>query len=505
MSDRQSATVFPLLLACLALAGGLLGTRWGVGIQPDSLSYLNLEGQGAGAYGFGPLYTWVIALFSTPADVLDRARWLSVGLLTLNVLLVWYVLRRSVRSALPAFLGALLVLGSRQTLHAHLYAQSEGLFIFFVLLALLALARHLETGRMLFFLMAGLSMGAATLTRFAGIPLIAVGFLAMVFLSRAPWRARLVRATGLGALGGAPLGAWALYSALAKGSSGTGRELAFLGNADAARFLQGAHELVNLLVPSGLPPQAELAILALAVIVLVHLTLRYTRERVIPNRTGRWEAFALLPPVLALFIPLYLAFLLLSVLIEANLPLYWRYMVPVYVAVVPLAVMLAHHALGAGRGLRPSRRAVTALLLLGLVLTNAARGGKWVLDAYHEGLGYASAAWRHSPIVAEIRKLDPAVPIYTNGVDAIRFHTGRAAQGIPAKLVRRTGKAPTDSPQAQLEAMRDDLERNGAVVVFFDKIHWRFYLVTEDELLAELPLSPIASVADGRIYAWAAH
>ncbi len=505
MSRRLAPAIMVLLLACLALAGGVLGTHRGVGIWYDSIVYLNLIGTRTGAGAYAPMYTWVLSLFSSPANVMDAARWMSVTLLVLNVLLVWFMLFRAVRSSLLAFATALLVLSSKHVLNVHLYAQSEGLFVFFVLIALMTLSRYLETGRMAFFLVAGLSTGAATLTRFAGVPLIAVGFLSVLLFSHRSWRERLTRAVGLGVIGAAPLAAWVLYSVTATGSSGTGREMAFLGNADTERFRQGVHALANFFVPT-LPAKAEIGLLVVLAAVLTGLTYKYARAELSHGGVGQQRReYALLPLVLALFVVLYLAFLVLSVFIEANLPLYARYMVPAYVVIVPLLTILIYRVLFSGRSLRIAQRGAVALLVASLAVTSTARAGKWIADAYQEGLGYASRTWRESPIIAEVKKLDPSTLVYSNAADAILVLTGRHTRYIPTKYVMRTGKAPSVPFLTQMEAMRADLVRNGGVVVFLDGRKERAHLASEKDLLTDLSLEQVMAVRDGRIYRLAEH
>jgi hypothetical protein len=88
---------------------------------------------------------------------------------------------------------------------------------------------------------------------------------------------------------------------------------------------------------------------------------------------------------------------------------------------------------------------------------------------------------------------------YSNGIDAIYFLTRKEALRIPPKIDRISGK---NNPEFErdLNAMRNDLTQNRAVVLYLDKITWRWYLPSKDELENVYKLPILARLKDGVIY-----
>ena len=57
-----------------------------------------------------------------------------------------------------------------------------------------------------------------------------------------------------------------------------------------------------------------------------------------------------------------------------------------------------------------------------------------------DGAGYTSRAWRTSPLLAKVRTLDDDARVYTNGMIAVAFLTGRWHRGVPEPVDRLTGR-----------------------------------------------------------------
>ncbi|HEX2696528.1 MAG TPA: phospholipid carrier-dependent glycosyltransferase, partial [Anaerolineales bacterium] len=195
------------LLAILATFFILWVTPEGLGLSDDSIGYIAgarsmLAGNGYREAwlasngpvthfppGFSSVLAWV-GLFGL--DPLRGARFVNALLFGLNTTLLGILGWRMTKS-LPAglILAALFVLND-SLLRAHAVAMSEPLFIFLSLLAFWMFDLYFERDNHWLWLVAcSVSVGAAYLTRYAGLALVATFVVALIVLHDT-WRKRLV-------------------------------------------------------------------------------------------------------------------------------------------------------------------------------------------------------------------------------------------------------------------------------------------------------------------------
>jgi hypothetical protein len=495
--------VGPAILFCLAAGLFMLSIRWGIGIRPDSIYYLGLPNI---VHTNAPAYAWVldiVAQIGTPIGLskIDGAAILNFILMLCNVGLVWWIILRGTGKASLAFLGGMLCLSAPMFLDLHVTILSEGLFVFCILVSLITLARHVETGTWYFVVIAGLAAGFATLTRFNGAPLIVLGPLAIAFLSLRPIRVRardslifLVASVGM-------LAVWLVFQQ-SSGTSGLGREMALNGGVTVGVLKQGVSSLLSVLMPLGFIPSTvrPLALGALVIVSVVAVAIYFKHWNARRHlKTGN-KPFESLPLIAAIFILGHLMFLVLSLFIEANLPLKPSYMLPVYVSGVVAGILLVAGGAALKLG-RPMQLSLT-VVALALIAMNLLRSGILIHEFREDGIFYASPGWRNSPTVEKVAAISPDLEVYTNGADVLSFLLpSRPVSWIPAKFNRRTGKDwPNDPFEGRLNALRKKLGDKQAVVVILNKIEWRFYMPTEQTLVEALNLVPLARQADGTIY-----
>ena len=493
---RNSHIIFPAFLTIVAIVVGAATTRCGIGISPDSITYMSTTHPGIHA----PLYAWVLAAIKgLGADVVNSARLLNICLLTANTLLAWFALHRATHSPTASFLGSLLVLTSNQFLCCHVYALSDPLFLFFTFIGILYLSRYLETKIQIFLFASGVSAALALMTRYAGAPLIGAGLLSILLFSQKGIKERLRDGLIFGGISSAPMAIWLVVTKIAYGSTSTGRELAFLGDAVAGRTLAGVQELARFLLPTMVPIIIRMILLIIVVSSLAMLMIAYINaDRKRRDRDGQLKEFDKLPHVLGLFIICYLSFMFATILIQPFMPINARLLVPVYVAAVLLSVLLVQKVLMPRQGLR-SLHILILLFAIGLALSNSVRSTKWVAKWYQDGIGLSSLAWKTSELIECVNALHSSVPIYSNGHFAIFFLTGRRVHSLPKKIYPITGK-PNTSYLLDYAAMREDLEKREGVLVFFNTIGQRQYRVSVEELKTQLPLRLTVTAADGVIY-----
>jgi hypothetical protein len=204
-----------------------------------------------------------------------------------------------------------------------------------------------------------------------------------------------------------------------------------------------------------------------------------------------------LPSLLAIFAIFYVGFLVLTIsFVEIDNVLDNRSLLPVHFAAlvcVPwLAGSLYRRVPASGR-----IRIVFVVMALVLVISYTFRGTRWFAQVQADGQGFTSRAWKESPIIEQIKKLPSGVPIYSNGVDAIYYLTGRRALEIPATVIHGTG-LPNPQYEAELQLMSDDLRTHKGVLVYFNTLPERWFLPLESELRSRLAL-PTRDFTDGSI------
>ncbi|MES0863530.1 hypothetical protein ABLN87_14345 [Ruegeria sp. SCPT10] len=490
--DLMWCAVIVLLAVVLFFAA----TPWGIGVRPDSASYLGFPFY---FQGHSPGYIWAIDIVeSLGMGPLTAATVVNLSFLCLNALMTFALARGLGASRLIAGFAALLIVTSPLVFELHVTVLSEGMFIFLMLLTLALLSIYAGTGAVRFLILAGLVSVLVFLTRFNGAPIWVVGVLTPLFLGPQDMKPRLLHAVAFLAAVIAPLMLWS-YIESAAGGSGLGREFAFLGNATWAILIQGANSIWVSFFPNVVPDVLKIAVSLVLIGLLIWIVWHETMTRVVtraPDANNRCAAFPMLATV---YIFGHFALLLLSILIEPNLPLKPSYFAPVYVLLI---IMGAHYCARfvMGDGLQRW----TGLTLIGLgamvLISNIARTGNLITEFREEGIFFAGPKWYQSPLAAEINKLDPETFVYSNAPDVVHLVTGYKTTWLPMKFNRRTGFEIPERPYAKtLGEMREGLANGTAVVAYFDDVTWRFYLPTQDELAQELNLTEVIRTTDGTL------
>jgi hypothetical protein len=500
----------PGLVGLAALAGMLAlthATQHGIGIAPDSVSYLEAARNLAAGRGvttteadgaelrpltrFPPLYPVALAAITRLGpDALDAARWLNLVLFGANVVLSSLLMARCAPGSrwLPA-LAAVLMASSPEIVMLHGMALSEPLFLLFAFSGLLLLSLHLETPKGRTLLAASLLVALAFLTRYLGGALVATGILAILLAPNARPQRRIKEAAAFAAISALPIVLWVLHNRLG-GASATGRRFAFHPiDADAISVAIGTLEHWLLVQHVGAAPAWLFA--AGLLLCTVHW---------LASGAAR-AAGAALPRTLALFVLAYLFLLLASIcFFDAATPLNGRILSPVLVAMLVLALA------GARARIRPGQSSIFKILAASLALIfsfgYARESSQWARERAAAGpTGFASLAWQSSETVRRVAELPASSRIYSNARDAILLLTGRPTRWLPAPVDAET-RLPRPSYAAELEAIRTDLRAGGVSLVWFDRVSWRWYLPSGADLSQRLPIRRAAKLPDGEIWGY---
>lgn len=516
----------PALVGALALA---VVTRGGAHASPDSAFYVGLARNLAGGVGwesppgsfplshFPPLFPAVLAVFGwLGVDPLDAAGWLNPVLFGASAALVALVVHRATGSVAVGAGAAVSLVVSRDLLFAHSSALSEPLFIFLTLAAMVCLGRHLGSGSLGWLVSAAGLAGAATLTRYAGIVLVAVGVVAILAGAR-PLR-RVGLAAGFAAVSLLPTLVW----------------LTFAGSGDRPfgwhpfgldYLLVTGRSLSAWILPRSLPWPAR-GVSALAAVTLVAVLLTRARARSghvesHPPTSGQSADDVANPSgvggdplvfLCGLFAVAYVGILAVqNVLLDASSTLDYRLLAPLHtVAIVGGAIVFAPRLtnLALPGNLTWDRLAwVGRLVVVVLVAAQAVGAVAWVAggvtDDSRERRGLTATGWEESAVMAAVEAMPAGIVVYSNAPDAIHMLTGRRAVALlPPSVDYLSGRSRLDF-EPEMAGVGEAVERGSAVVAWFGAAPWRRSLYPpESAVVSALGLDPSPVLEDevGRLY-----
>ena len=470
------------LTASAALGAAILehATTGGIGLVPDSVSYLRIAesvaaGDGAGRSAmYPPVYGALLAAIGVRPDDVAAARWLHVLMLAATAILSALLVRQAGGSSAATTAAAALVALAPDVVESHAYLLSEPLAILLGSTGFLLLGRALHEGGRVWLLAAAAAAAAAVLTRYAAVVYGMAG-LFTVFTWPAWSAGRRIRAGVLYAfVWGVPLLLWLLRNYLTAGTA-TNRQFAFHPPRRAA-LERAAITVAEWIAPPQLPGALRLAgviLLLLAIGAAIYIG---------------WRSGSAVLRQTALFVPLYAGFLLLVVtVLDAHTPIDARLLVPLLVATVVL-LSAATDRIAARRG-----RGAAAAALAYLLIVAGAQTVAWAAQARADGLGFRARIWRNSALMARVRTLPLDAVIYTNAPDAVFALTGRAGSWLPRAYSPHTLSA---NPTLD-DALAEMAQQPGAWVALFRTVHWRPYLVDLDQLHASLSIAETERLPDG--------
>ncbi len=502
-TKAASASLVALGIGALFLM--LWATTQGPGVSPDSTIYLAaaqsvLDGAGFLVQGepmthYPLVYPLALSVVGfSGIDLLKAARILHVMLFGLNVGLFGFAVclfggRKFVVSTCATLTFMLMC----PVLHIHSMAWSESLFLTFSLMGFIMLSRYIVRPRVTSLLVASVMIGLAMVTRYVGVTLFPPLLFGILFMTDADAGRRLRDAAIGGLVACMPFGGWLLRNSCVS-ESATSRSF-------AVHLAGPSHvkQLIDTLYDAALPIQVSGHVKLLHLVVFgvllcwgFFITFRHRKEK-----GRRQDAFGF-ATLLVLFSAVYIAFLFATIsFADANTPLDGRMLFPVISFLLLATVLLVMSASDA------LRQPCICWGLIGAMLfslsINMSESVPFILKAHRRGQGYTAEAWQSSEMLAAIGELPANRKIYSNGADVIRFRTGKSAESIPAKLFKRT-RHPNPNYEEQLALLLGECERGEAVVAYFDRIHWRWYLPSAEAVAIAAKGLPYVNLSDGILY-----
>lgn len=486
-SLRLASFLSLLLLAVIGTLLILRVTPEGLGLSDDSIAYIAgarsmLAGQGyreawlasnQPVTHFPPGFSSVLAFFGLfGLDPLRGTRFVNALMFGLNAALLGILAWRMTPSLSAGLILSALFVASGEMLQVHAVAMSEPLFIFLSLLSLWMFDLYFERDHhWLWLILCAMFVGAAYLTRYAGLALAATFVPALIVL-HTDWRRRLTSA-GIFLAGVLPwiLG-WAIRNRLVA-ENATNRVLAW-HPITSDNLHMGLRAFSDFFIPveawrreifkqTGIIEGMVVVVLGAVLVWVVVRARNYLskpQQALVRERSGK-EAMGVIAFTTGLYIFAYLASIVASMtMFDAATKFRLRILSPVFVCLLILLVYF-------GVWLWSKRRDLVIVLTI-IVLGFSIYKQSVTMDNWHKsGLGYASFKWYDSKAMAFLRELPAEVRIYTNEPAAVYLYTGRGNYVLPDRFDSATAQVRSGFEEG-IGLMQQDINNGGAVLAIFD-------------------------------------
>ncbi len=507
MPAQFSKFTFPLSLISLSVIAIItlhISTPVGAGLANDSAAYIAgarsiLAGTGySDAWlnsslepitHYPPLLSLCLAgIGYMGLDPLRGVRLLNIFLFGANTFVMGILGWKASGSRMTGIWAAILFLTNASLLRVHLYALSEGLYIFLSLLVFYFFNQYLqpfanqnnsESNRTnIFWLMlAGFTSGLAFLSRYSALALFPTFILAIILFQRS-WQKRIIDA-GVFITAGIPLiAAWFLRNKLTAGNA-TNRTFQFHpislenikpGIYNTSLFLIPVESWQSAVLKSGI----FLPLLSILVGCILIWLGWSTWKKLFHNRIFN-------PSTITYTTSLYFFGYIFSILFsmsffDASTKLQPRILSPLFTSFILLISIFTNWSWNYCLSFQNKNKFNTSIIfkyfiiLIAVILTCVNTYGliKAVNEFRSAGQGYASWKWHDSIVMNSLKNLPTGTIIYTNSPPAVYLVIGLTSRTLPTRLDPVDKKERTGFDQ-DVAAMRAELLSGSAVLAFFDE------------------------------------
>jgi hypothetical protein len=375
-------------------------------------------------------------------------------------------------------------------------AWSEPLFLFLQFVTILLLTFYSGNGKPWILFASASAAGLGVLVRYSGVALVFAGLVGIICLYRRSWREKGLSALQFFVISSLPISFWILRN-FAGGGSVVNRQVGFHPptGRDWGRLFD---TISSWLLPSWVSPTTkELAfITALLLLSFAIIHLRRNKATAAGNKALQSDRLLMLTGLVALS---HVGVLFASItFFDAQIPIDSRILLPVYASLVIFCVSIIGCLLEnriVDKQLKPGLMA-GALFICALQLTDVS---SWLNLSYRQGVGYASREWTDSALIKQLGDLSSQTLIGSNAPDVIYTLLGRPSEMIPRKVFPDTN-LPNENYFTEIVQLRKKIRDTNGIVAYFNRVHWRWYLPSEQELQKDMGLRPIAREKDGSLY-----
>jgi len=299
-------------------------------------------------------------------------------------------------------------------------------------------------------------------------------------------------------LGFLPLGFWLIKNYLVTGGMAN-REL-FFHPITLGHLRIGMSTVSAWLLPREVP---EMLRCILSVVIATGVTaltaVLYLKNRKLKTESPRKIFVGTIPLLLVVFIIAYGLFLVFSIsFFDASTMPNHRIMAPVFAAALILIVCVVYRLFVTSNDFY---RIKTVLVVICVILSVSylVCGTMWISRSHQDGQGFTSRYWKECETMQMAKSLPEEVDIYTNGIEAIKVNTDKSAHWLPAVMNPLT-RERYPGYLSHLDNISVQIKKGTAALVWFDRIDWRNYLISKEEIRNELPESLLKEFSDGFIY-----
>lgn len=498
-----------LVLICVGICASAI-MFWtmanGPGISPDSTIYFavakNILAGNGFYYGefsvahYPPLYSILLAIVGlfNNGDLLQAARLLHAALFGINLCLIIFVVQKCTNNSFWASIfAALIFLFSAPLILIYSMGWSESSFTIFSLGTLILLSYYSRKPSTKWLVVTSIVCGLAIATRYIGVVLLPAIAISILFWGNRTVKDKFLDTFIAMVISCFPISVW-MVSNLIMTQSATDRTL--------TKHLFGLEHIKSLIETMYyyiFPIQASDWIQGLLIFGILTVFV-FSTFKIFSQKDSYFEAnsigFILLSLCLTFFI-MYIAFLMISIsFFDAHTPLDFRILAPAYLTLIIAFITLTWRLFQSSEQ-KIIKKGFLILALVSIIL-NSRPAISRIIDIHNNGLGYSSVSWRNSEIIHYLKSVPLNENIYTNGVDVLRFWTGKEAMVLPQKIFGTTLR-PNQNYKEQIKFLCEDVREGKAIIIYFTNVN-RPYLPELGELINKCDISPLMELSDGIIF-----
>lgn len=479
-------------------------SRYGAGASPDSVAYIASARHLADGTGFityknsplvvqPPLYPTILAVsdYTFGIDPLISANFISAIFFGLNLYISGLLFHRSV-SPLLALVGTLALLISVPLISVSLMAWSEPPFVFFVTLSIFALSMYWERRDIRSLLLLSLSTALACLTKYVGLVFVITGIIGILTIQHTYLKTKLLHALIFLSVSVLPVSIWMGRNYILSKTLLGPRPPSLFSFSDNIRFTFDT--ILSWYLPDRITnSRLLLMVIGLAVGFLLGVIVTWTR----PKITALLKKNRPLAILMVFTILSYIGFLIISSTITEYDSIGDRLLSPIAMPITLLLLFMVESLYKQLKEHFPTKPAVP-FLMVGTILLLVYPAKATILDLigqFDGGEGYTGAAWKKSQTIQYMREHDLSnCTIYSNGDDVIYLLLDVHVKFIPSKSSGADIIADTSSLKSKFP------QENKACLIWFNRLSWREYLFTPDELMSATNVEQVFQLDDGTIY-----